>query len=1277
MDFLEPGELVADRFQVEALRAVGGSSLVYRARDLATHENVALKVLALRDATTYQRFRQEVTILSSLAHPSIVRYVAKGTTPRHSLFLAMEWLAGEDLANRLMRKGLCASDCLKLVRQLCQALAAAHDQGVLHRDIKPSNVFLVGGSISHVKLLDFGIARPRDAVSALTLAGSLVGTVGYMSPEQVRSSVDLDQRSDVFALGCLLFECLTGQHPFAAEHDVAVVTRVLCEEPSPIATLRPELGQVFQTLMLRLLAKSPDDRPADVMQALAEIEEAFGSAQLDDRTVPARPRSDGQADPRIVSVVAVRREAQQQPDANASADVQLLAWLARDAGADLIRIRAKTWLMIFRATPHSTPSDQAAHAARSALRASQNAAFELTVATGPVDRSGQRPLGAAVDGALSMLNQRTSTIPVDALTAGLLGGKFNIRRSSHGLLLEGEAEDPGVGVLMGRGTPFVGRAKELAILGASLQQCLADEVARGVLLVGPSGAGKSRLGREFIEKVKHDSAASVMISRSDPTTACSPLDLVQRLLRHAAELRAGTSLDQQRSAFDCYLSATLGDHSDAQLCAFLGELVGIPPRQPVSGVHRAARSDADVMREQKRRAFVRWLEVLVSKGPLILFLDDVQWADPPSLQCIQEAIRALNARALFIIATARPELDQLFPRMREQLDLEELRVGGLSKKASEHFAQAVLPAQTPATVISRVVSLSGGNAFYLEELVRRVAEGSTELPETIVAMAQSRIERLAPEARRVLRAASVFGETVPAEGIEKLLPETLDIRQLLDRLVSEEILQIRADGLETAQREYAFRHALLREAAYEMLSDADRRTTHLRAAEWLETRPERDAPVLADHFERGGAIERALPWIAKASMGALESGDLLNARELSRRGARSNASGELRGQLLLIGAYASIWMSVPELPVEALSLLPRATAPWWLALSLHLFGANFLGKPELAKPYIQLALDTPPDVQLSGAFGHALQTFATGVVLIGEGDIGWTIVNQFDTAARVSAAACDPVFLAWFNVSKCVLASNWQIDGHWCLGQALDWGHTAIATMSALGFASGEAVACFHTGNAHWLAGDFEQAIELVRRAYALGERTGNMLVTEHASLLLAISEMRSGSRSAALDMITALSRSANRQLAHSASVVLAECAWREGRLDEAIERAQAAAIGCALIYRRTALALLARAYLARQDFQMALAMTERAFADGGTTAFPHLNVDLLGSRAAALRGLGAEWDALQTINAATAFRDDVAQGITESINPEGFKARGRANRVLDELVRSSESHHA
>lgn len=307
---LASGSLFADRFEIDRLAGSGGMGAVYRARDRHSGELVALKLLHQGAAgpEEEQRFAREATLLSELRHPGIVAHVAHGKTLQGQPFLAMEWLEGEDLGQRLSRGPLPVAQCLGLLTRIAEALATAHQRGVVHRDLKPSNLFLPGRDLDRVKILDFGVARRLTAAPPLTRTSMIVGTPGYMAPEQARGGRDLLPAADLFALGCVLYECLVGDPPFVGDHIAAVLVRILFEEPVPVKERRLGVPAPLLRLLDRLLSKAPADRPADAEALRAELvaiggsDGMAGSEATATRPPPAHP-SFGQSEQSLFSIV--------------------------------------------------------------------------------------------------------------------------------------------------------------------------------------------------------------------------------------------------------------------------------------------------------------------------------------------------------------------------------------------------------------------------------------------------------------------------------------------------------------------------------------------------------------------------------------------------------------------------------------------------------------------------------------------------------------------------------------------------------------------------------------------------------------------------------------------------------------------------------------------------------------------------------------------------------------------------------------------------------------
>lgn len=276
-------------FQVFEPLGAGGMGVVYRAEDNRLSRAVALKFLLPQyslDAAAKARFLREAYAAARLDHPNLCTVHEVGESEDGRLFLAMALYEGETLKARLGREGpLPVEDALAITRQLAQGLACAHAAGIVHRDLKPANVMLLPDGTA--RILDFGLAKARD--ESATETGARLGTVAYMAPEQVRGEA-VDAQADLWAVGVVLYEMLTGRKPFGGEHEVAMAHAILHDEPVPPATLRAEISPALEDLVLTLLNKDPARRYAttDALSAdLSQVAMDRGSAL---RAVRARLR---------------------------------------------------------------------------------------------------------------------------------------------------------------------------------------------------------------------------------------------------------------------------------------------------------------------------------------------------------------------------------------------------------------------------------------------------------------------------------------------------------------------------------------------------------------------------------------------------------------------------------------------------------------------------------------------------------------------------------------------------------------------------------------------------------------------------------------------------------------------------------------------------------------------------------------------------------------------------------------------------------------------------
>jgi hypothetical protein len=281
-------------YRVQRLLGKGGMGFVFQAEDLGLCRPVALKVMNPelgQDVRGWERFLREARVMASIKDDSLVTVFQVGQE-QDVVYLAMELLEGVSLEGWLKRVGVPAMpDVLRIGKGIAGGLAVIHRRGLIHRDIKPANLWMEEPA-GRVKLLDFGLARFVHDDSTLTQSGAILGTPCFMSPEQARGE-PLDNRSDLFSLGCVLYNVCTGTIPFYANNTTAVLTALAIHDPCPAWQLNPAVPKSLSDLVAQLLAKNPQDRPAsaeEVIDRLRQIEE--GRVQEEPRqTTPSRPRA--------------------------------------------------------------------------------------------------------------------------------------------------------------------------------------------------------------------------------------------------------------------------------------------------------------------------------------------------------------------------------------------------------------------------------------------------------------------------------------------------------------------------------------------------------------------------------------------------------------------------------------------------------------------------------------------------------------------------------------------------------------------------------------------------------------------------------------------------------------------------------------------------------------------------------------------------------------------------------------------------------------------------
>ncbi len=482
------------RYTIEGVLGRGGMATVYAGRS-PTGEAVAIKILHPHRTSEEATVRFALEGRLSLAHPNIVRVVETGEDERAEPFIAFERLEGESLADRLVRGSLSAEEVRKIGIDVASGLAVAHAAGLVHRDLKPSNLFLC--ATGPTKILDFGVALERRAQRRVTLSsGKLLGTLQYTSPEQAQGARDLDSRSDIWSLGVVLFEALTGVRPFAREGQVATVLAIVLDSPPSLAVLAPQAPRPLTLAIERCLLKAREHRTASADALKAELEAVVfdrpsapasivraGATGARKKEVVARPIA--QAERRIVASVV----------AEGVVDGSALSTRARHESGTYVPMLGDRAIVLF--GTHTWEGDELVRAVRYAIEAHPLAA-RLSVAAGLTVRRGAHVEGEAITRAERNLGQTAGGVP-EAPDNGVVVD-WQIAASLDGL--ETRPYGPEAELVLARvaeiaparsNTPLVGRDPELAQLAAAARVARDDRYGVLVRIRGGIGSGKTRL----------------------------------------------------------------------------------------------------------------------------------------------------------------------------------------------------------------------------------------------------------------------------------------------------------------------------------------------------------------------------------------------------------------------------------------------------------------------------------------------------------------------------------------------------------------------------------------------------------------------------------------------------------------------------------------------------------------------------------------------------------------------------------------------------------------
>lgn len=1085
---------LANRFLVEREVGRGAMGIVYRAHDQVSGQLVALKVIALpgMDAGEEARFKREGRMLAGLNHPGIVRVVAFGQLDEGQPYVAMEWLEGEDIAQRQRRAPLPLLDCLRSAAEIADALGAAHRAGIVHRDVKPSNVILVGSAPGQagpcpVKLVDFGVASAGD--SKLTRTGAIVGTPAYMAPEQARGEGDVDARADLYALGATLFEMLTGRPPHVGPTPIAILARLVTTPPPHLAELLPSVPLQLDELMVRLLAMVADERPAsaiEVARMLREIADSVGSDLVerpppDDSYIPVSSslattgKSSGT---RLVTTIVATQVPKGGPRMRLLTHLRARGGDATELGGDAI---------VCHLGARKAQGDEAARALDLGLRVARLRAT-VGVATGRTRIERTRPIGEVVDRAAALARDaERGQVLADTTTAELTRGRFELQLRSDGSAVVGTP-------VRGRrdiagGAPFVGREAELAQIVAAFERCVDDRTPILVTITGTPGIGKTRLQREALSRIaSHVTAPRVLLARSESFAKNHTLGAVADLVRGLMGIARGASLNDSLDATDALL-ATARVFCSAASRELLARLVTNEALPQLD--------DARGSRDALWLALTDITLAVARKSPLVLVLEDAQWADAESMAWIDHLLARAAGCALCVLAATRPTLWRDDPARFEGRDHVRLELRPLSRKQARAIVASILGSRAGGeTLADSLAAQSAGVPLFAEELARIAAGGrdATDAP-TIEAAMQVHLDALDDGARDAAAKLAVFGQVAWDAGLEALgVPRSAET---IRELAAAEILVEQARARFPGTREFAFKHALMRDVAYAFLGEDALHECHARAGRWLAAMGEDDA-VVARHLELGGHAIAAANYLEKAarrSLAAHALDEAVSHAEKALAFAEDRPSQFARAQLL-----DEAWSRLDARAAEReTAVRAMADAVYDEASEIRARGARLRyedscgGGPETSGK-LEEVRRAAEEAGLTDEAARCAAALAARYAYAGELDAAETVAGQLLTISRRHAIASAEVD-AWQT-----LAVARQARG--ALGSALEARWSAARAANAAGLKTREATLTINVGFALTTVGARAEARAAIERGIALAQAIGSPGVERHGKMI-------------------------------------------------------------------------------------------------------------------------------------------------------------------------------
>jgi serine/threonine protein kinase/tetratricopeptide (TPR) repeat protein len=762
----------------------GGMATVYRAYQPSMDRHVAVKVIrasTLGDTVGRDRFKREAKLIARLEHPHLLP-VYDFNGEHDPPYIVMRFLEGGTLKQVMEAERLPADELIYLLQQVASALDYAHRQGVVHRDLKPSNIMI--DKEGNAFIADFGIARVSDAPKDLTGTGNVIGTPGYMAPEQARGKVEVDGRADVYSLGVIVYELLAGRGPFERESPLDELMAHLQEPVPDIRKANPELSAELNQVLQRSLAKDREQRYATAEELVGELRQAlkrqassvpaqlrsltqsFAAAQLAALEEPA-PEAETPSDVQrqmtalymdVTDLAEMLYESQETDRVQRAVDRMWHAFqgIAEEQGGVLESRTGEAGLLLWgRAEAQESDPEQAIRAALRMKEAIGQAVldqlgetpeelpFKAGVTTGPVLVTREAAGDSTASGTTITLASRLkeSAPPGEILlshdTYTHVRGVFDVRELPP-VRMRGRSEPIQVYValrprprafrLQARGiegieTKMIGREPELKVLQDALMLTIEDSETQVVTVVGDAGVGKSRLLYEFSNWVDLlEERLWFFQARATQPSMLQPYSLTRDLFSFRFQILDNDPLPAVHAKFVQGVGEFM-DGRSREVAPLIGQLVGFDFSD--DPLVKPALRDPESFHQQALGHLGEFFLSAAKSNPVFIQVEDIHWADDRSLDLLNSLARENTAIPLFVIYMARPGLYDRRPSWGEgQRFHARINLEPLSRLDSRRLVRELLKKveEVPAELRDLIIDRAEGNPFYTEELVKMLID---------------------------------------------------------------------------------------------------------------------------------------------------------------------------------------------------------------------------------------------------------------------------------------------------------------------------------------------------------------------------------------------------------------------------------------------------------------------------------------------------------------------------------------------------------------------------